>query len=240
MMKYRLIPCVLCLLSLCTLPAQEAEAPPRLKTSFSVFPLEAADWKGIYYAPNGNPADEATPIEFNQLERSILYPYDGPAPLTFFRKYTNPEAETVWIPVAITTPGTGDLPHDIILFFSPAKTEGRFDVNFMPDTPETFPDESIVFFNTLNIPLVGVLNDSRILAPPGLSTPLDVSSYFEKSVPIAMAIHHQDDLHLVLRNQIRFSPERRTLIILRPPQREGSIRIRTQRLTEYTGKEETL
>lgn len=236
------IPDIVLLLSiLFILPVRGQETdqqePEDLEVTFSVFPLEPSDWSGIYYAPNGDPADEPQEIIFNQLERSISYEYKGPPPLRFFRIETNEEGLETYKIVGQITPGTGRIEDDLILFFDLGKDVVEpFVITKMPDNEDTFPDESLVFFNTMPVTFQGVLGSQKLTIPPGASDPIPVSDYFTQQVPIAMAINRDNERHLVLRNKVQFSPERRTLIILRRPDRPNSLRIRTQRLTEYTGE----
>ena len=65
-------------------PPEPTPAPAR-EITFSVFPLDRADWEGILYSPDGDPASGVEPLEFNSRERSIAYTYKGPLPLRFFR-----------------------------------------------------------------------------------------------------------------------------------------------------------
>jgi hypothetical protein len=211
---------------------------------FSVFPLDRANWEGIRFAPDGDPASGTETLAFNPRERSIDYTYKGPLPIRFFRAVPGPEGETLFQPVG----AVGNLPRAvddeggrIILFFEQGgeNADGPYTVHSMLDNAERFPNESIVFFNTMDVTFLGILGDNRIQLPPGASAPVNVGGYFDTPVPIAMAIRDNDDLHLVVRNKILFSPQRRTLMILRPPRNARSLRIRTQRLTEFTGERAT-
>lgn len=211
-----------------------------LEVTFSVFPMEPSDWDGVYYAPNGDPTGEVVEVGFNPHERSISYTYKGPPPIRFFRIEKDNEGNPVYKIMGRITPGEGKIEDELILFFDLGMDEREpFVITMMRDNDDTFPEESLVFFNTMPVTFQGILGDQTLQISPGQSSPIDVSPYFEKSVPIAMAINKDNDLHLVLRNKVRFSPERRTLIILRKPGRQNSLRIRTQRLTEYTGERST-
>jgi hypothetical protein len=210
------------------------------KITFSVFPLGRANWENIQFAPKGDPAQGTETLSFNSRERSIDYSYEGPLPLRFFRTSEGPEGEVLYRTVGILR----KLPEDvdtaggeIILFFEekPDQPEGPYTLHWMLDTPERFPDESIVFFNTMPATFLTVLGEHRVSIGPGASEPLAVNEYFEEEVPIVMAIRNKENLRVVIRNKIRFSPQRRTLMILRPPLNARSLRIRTQRITEFTG-----
>jgi hypothetical protein len=229
---------LLLLLAFTSLPAQEQPPPGETVSydfSFSVFPLEGGDWSGIFFAPKGNPEKESVEVAFNPHQRSLTYEYNATTPLVFFRKSQNAEGETLFKPVAVFQGVPGKLPHDLILFFIPGKKNEPIEIQAMVDSPETYPPNSIVFYNTLSIPLVGVLGDQRLQLGLGPSAPVRLEDYYDKEVPIALAIHHEDDFHLVAKNQVRFERDRRTILILRKPKRANSTRILSQRLTEYSG-----
>ena len=211
------------------------DEPPVLEVGFSVFPLDSGDWEGIYYAPNGDPGDGRVELHFNPNERSVTHEYKGHPVLRFFRMAQDEEGTPV--PQTVGTVNLNGLEANskLILFFEPDSSGNRFNISPMLDSDENFPNESIVFFNTMNVPFIGILNDRRLVLNPGKSGPVSVADFLDRDVPIALAIRDDEDIHLVANNNIRFFQDRRTLLILRPPRRPGSLRIRTQRLTEFTG-----
>ena len=213
-----------------------ADEAPQLKAEFSVFPLEPANWKGILFAPTGDPTRSTRELRFNPHERTLGYKYNGPAPLRFYREIITKEGDKTYQTVAEVNPGVGSFLDPLILFFHPEEKEGPYVVDYMFDSPRNFPEDTLVFFNTMSVTFEGILGDERISLKPGASSPIDVSNYFDAPAPIGLVIQQGNDLHKVLMNKMRFSPERRTLLILRKPKSETSLRIRTQRLTEYTGR----
>ncbi len=202
---------------------------------FSVFPLASGNWQGIYFAPRGNPDDQKVELRFNPHERSVKYKYQGESPLVFFRTSTDSEGNIQYHVVYTLNLEPKKYENQFILFFEPNNDGSSFTVSVMVDSEETFPDESLVFFNTMNITFRGVLGDQQLTLSPGLSKPISTTKFLDQPAPIILAIEQDNDIHLVLRNQLRFSPERRTILILRKPANPNSLRIRTQRLTEFTG-----
>jgi len=230
--KWILLSCVLVTLGDRTTLALEGH--PNILIEFSVFPLEPGDWEGLYYAPMGDPKRGVEELSFNPHERTLGYRYSGSARMRFFRKSISQEEETVYNEVGALNLGSSDA--DRILFFQPHPSEPkRYQINAMEDTSQTFPDESIVFYNTTKATFQGILGNKRISLEPGQSDPIKVTDYFKEPAPIALVVRDGEDLHKVLMNKLRFSPNRRTLLILRAPQDPESLRIRAQRLTEYTG-----
>ena len=145
------------------------------------------------------------------------------------------EGKLIYRPVSQVAPDTEAKSH--IFFFSPNKEPAEgYEVFTMVDSRETYPNESIVFFNTTRATFKGILGEERITLSPGASRPIKVDNWFESPAPIALVVDDgEEKLHKVLMNKLRFAPDRRTLMILRPPARPGSLRLRAQRLTEYTG-----
>lgn len=229
---------ILFLLPFFSLPgvASADPAPENVAVTFSVFPLGSANWDGLYYAPTGDPEAGRAEVVFNPNERSLAHKYQGSPHLHFFRWVSNEEGEHS--PELAGSVDLSDAEPDgqVILFFEPEPSTKRFKISVMPDSPAHFPNESIVFFNTMRVPFIGLLNDQRLELPPGLSAPVSVKEFLNRDVPIALAIRDGEDIHLVAKNNMRFFQDRRTLLILRSPRRPGSLRIRTQRLTEFTGR----
>lgn len=213
--------------------AQETE--PQAKLFFSVFPLEPGNWRGIYYSPSGEPENDIKEIKFNPHERSVLYKYEGPSPIRFFRKKTVTEDQILFsiVAEAVVSPTTHNAPY--IYFFQPGSDGGLYDISIMENSPQQFPDESLVFYNTMNITFHGLIGEDPIMIAPGASAPFSIKEFFQDPTPIVIAIEQDNEFHFVLRNRIRFAPERKTILILRPPKSKTSFRIRTQRLTEFTG-----
>ena len=240
MKKYNLLFFLALLIAPTTLLSAQADPDAALvEISFSVFPLEPGNWEGIFFAPSGVPEEKITELRFNPHERSIKYQYKGPPPLRFFRKSTDPEGNDTFQTIAVLPLAPEKYPNPVILFFEPKKPQESYALSVMVDSKENFPDESIVFFNTMNITFHGILGKNRITLPPGLSSPISVTPFFSEAAPILLAIEQDNDFLPVLRNKIRFAPERKTIMILRKPQNPNSLRIRTQRLTEFTGNRST-
>jgi len=227
--------CLLSLAAMLSAMAQDTNEQRVLKVDFSVFPLEPSDWKGILYAPSGDPTKRTEELRFNPHERTLGFRYNGPSPLRFYREFIDEEGTKTYQSVGQVNPGAGAFRDTMILFFQPESESSSYKVHYMFDSPSNFPDEALVFFNTTDATFEGILGDNRISLKPGASDPIDVREYFDEPAPIGLVIQQGDKLHKVLMNKIRFSPDRRTLMILRKPSSPTSKRIRTQRLTEYTG-----
>ncbi|MEO0508415.1 MAG: hypothetical protein AAF065_00975 [Verrucomicrobiota bacterium] len=214
---------------------QDVDGTARVSFDFSVFPLEPGNWTGILYAPNGDPEKGTKELLFNPHERTLGFSYNGPTPVVFFREMTNSEGVIEFQRVGTIDPGEGKLRDDIMLFFLPLSETETYNVSFMFDSPNTFPEDSLVFFNTTGATFFGILGEERLRLAPGASEPIDLNGYFEEPTPIGLVIEREEGYQKVLMNKLRFSPDRRTLMILRSPKNPNSFRIRTQRLTEYTG-----
>ncbi len=230
----------LLLLIVAALPlfAEEMEDESIINVEFSVFPLEPAEWKGISYSPTGDLSNPKEALRFNPHERTLGFRYNGPTPIRFFRKTKSPEGEVLYKMVAQVSPEKTR--GNFIFFFNPRdrserKSEGPYDVFQMEDTKESFPKDSIVFFNATSATFEGIFNEQLIRIRPGVSKPIPVGHLTDKPTPIGLVVREGEKMHKILANNLRFYADRRTLMILRSPKKATSMRIRLQRLTEYMG-----
>ena len=209
-----------------------------INVEFSVFPLEPAEWKGILYSPTGDLSNPNAALKFNPHERTLGFRYNGPTPISFFRKTKSPEGEVLYQMVAQVRPDKSK--GKFIFFFNPSdrstsKSNGPYDVFQMEDTNKSFPKDSVVFFNATNSTFEGIFNEQLIRIKPGVSKPILVGHLTDKSTPIGLVVREGEKMHKILANNFRFYADRRTLMILRSPSKKTSMRIRLQRLTEYMG-----
>ena len=216
--------------------AQEYESV--INVEFSVFPLEPAEWKGILYSPTGDLSNPNTALKFNPHERTLGFRYNGLAPISFFRKTKSPEGEVLYQMVAQVRPDKSK--GKFIFFFNPSdrstsKSKGPYDVFQMEDTNESFPKDSVVFFNATNRTFEGIFDEQLIRIKPGVSKPILVGHLTDKPTPIGLVVREGEKMHKILANNFRFYADRRTLMILRSPNKKTSMRVRLQRLTEYMG-----
>jgi hypothetical protein len=77
--------------------------------------------------------------------------------------------------------------------------------------------------------------DQNIEIQPGENEPISVRSRLKEDIFIGLAITNENTHRVVLKSRWQFNPGNRHHILLLPPSREGSFRIRALRITEYVG-----
>ncbi|WP_309398803.1 hypothetical protein [Cerasicoccus maritimus] len=212
---------------------------PTLNIRFATLPLSSDVGKEtLYYTRDGEPdLNDAVALELNPRERSGYYSYQGPNPMPVFRKELGTEGFMVLTPVyQVYVPGVRG---SWLVILEPANGQQQplpLPSHCMEYDDSQFPEGSLLFFNSTAATFHGILGDKKIEITPGANRAIDISDYYEDEIPVGLVVKDGDKIHKVLVNKLRFYPERRTLMILRPPRREGSYRIQAQRITEYLGK----
>ena len=69
-----------------------------------------------------------------------------------------------------------------------------------------------------------------------MNVPVSVEGRLAEDVFIGLAVTNQQSSRIVLQNQWQFHGGNRHIILLLPPQRKGSFRIRAYRITEFVGE----
>lgn len=231
--------------------AQASNTELNISTEVSFFSLNGTAWRGLFFASGESGAGDFTEIPFNAIERTPYRSYTGPRQFVLFVQAT--DAENTPKMVQLATINLNPTTRRQILLVAEGTTliserfpHLRFDdrlslknmptIDVFPDNPENFPPNSLVFFNTTSTNFYGILGSGRINVNPGINSPIDLTSYLNSDITVGLAIHDGEKHRRVLSSRFRFSPDRRTLMILRPPATEGSWRIQAQRITEFLGE----
>lgn len=222
----------LLLLSVLAGPASAAESE-RVVT-FTVFGETGHDWSGLYFSPDGESFEE---LPFVRYTRSA--PLRATIPGDRIRVHRRDLADdgTFRYPVAgesVLDPGVDEV---LLFFFAergrrPRAGRGSFRVMAMDDSSASLPRDHLVFFNATGVQLIGALDAEELTLNPGQSRALDLRGLFGREVPVGLVVRSGETFERVLVNRLRFSPDRRTVILLLPPRREGSYRIQAVRLSE--------
>lgn len=204
---------------------------------FTVFGEIGHDWSGLYFSPDGEAFEELTFARYTRGPRMSATIRNGRFPI---HRRDLGEDGTLRYPVEaenLLDPASDEF----LLFFlaESARTSeggrGRFRVMAMDDGPIALPRDHLVFFNATGVRLFGALDAEELTLNPGQSRALDLRHLFGREVPVGLVVRSGDTFERVLVNRLRFSPDRRTVILLLPPRREGSFRIQAVRLSESTG-----
>jgi len=212
--------------------------PSRLNLEFAVLPLDSSVAKReLFYTDDGEPVySRALKLSMNTRERSDYLRYRGVNPMPIYSKGKDEEGKDILIP-EYSVQFDGRSGQWLVMLDKVRDEAAPPHRSFvMAYNEREFPEGSLLFFNTTNAKFYGVLGKERVDINPGANTPMDISQYYDSEIPVGLVVEDGEQVHKVLYSKIRFFPERRTLMILRPPKREGSYRIQAQRLTEYLGK----
>ncbi|TVP78806.1 MAG: hypothetical protein EA353_07630 [Puniceicoccaceae bacterium] len=228
----------------------QASQASSINTEVSFFPLSGMSWRGLYYSPVGDPSRELREIPFNPLERTTYASYSGPIQFSIYAKAVDAEGTTQTIPISTVSLESQARRHILLVSETSQLLAENFPtVTFDANTPienapqifvfrddnTSFPPNSLVFFNTTTTEFYGILGKERIEVAPGMNPPIPLNPYLNSDITIGLAIHDGEKNRRVLSSRFRFSEDRRTLMVLRPPATPGSWRIQAQRITEYLG-----
>ncbi|MBL6920480.1 MAG: hypothetical protein ISR41_08300 [Puniceicoccaceae bacterium] len=218
-----------------TLTAQESET---IRVNFRVMPILSGEWTGIFYQPVVN--GEMKELEFQSLSRSFeTYPYTGENPIIFYRKGGIDEnGKTIYAPVGRVLAKSKEQ----LLFFVTNKAIGRndaieeFSLIGLDDSPQGLPMDYISFLNLTGVELGCRFRNENILMRAGFNGPYSLRDSLGKDLFVGMVVQHENSQRIVMKNNWHFESGNRHIILLLPPKKAGSFRIRAYRITEYVGE----
>jgi hypothetical protein len=206
-----------------------------IQTEFKVFPVSSFDDSGIFYKPS--PEEAMQELRFRPRARSLdSYDYRGRQPLTFFRE-GNLDAEGImqYLPIAQVNVTSGEM----LIFFSPQRAaedgSAEFSLLGIDDGPNALPVNHVTFLNFMNIPFACRFMDTNSVIKPGPNPPISVEERLAEDVFIGLAVTNKESHRVVLKSRWQFHPNNRHYVLLLPPAREGSFRIRAFQVSEYVG-----
>lgn len=225
--------CIGLLMALCSEGFSQAEL---VQTKFRVFPVLAGNWEGIFFRPSpGKPMQE---LFFRPRARSFdTYEYRGGPQLSFYRELgLNEEGEMLYETVGqVLVPGP-----EAVVFFTSNKSEDPEGLEFrtlaIDDSPDGSPMDHVTFINFTPVPFACLFMDENFVVQPGMNEPISVRERLAEDIFIGLAVTNQETHRVVMRNKWKFHPGNRHLILLLPPQKPGSFRIRAYRISEFVGE----
>jgi hypothetical protein len=108
-----------------------------------------------------------------------------------------------------------------------------FELFILPADPVRFPLDCILFLNATGHPLSGKLGRRSLHLPVGASAPLHLEIGTATEMDLSIDLFGKDGWHPALRNRFTFFPGYREHLLLLPPVRSGSTRIRLIRLSQH-------
>jgi hypothetical protein len=208
------------------------------QAEFKVFPVLNVDTSGIFYQPA--PEEPMVELLFRSRARSMdSYAYRGPPQLQFYRE-DGLDAEGVmqYREVGRVTISA----REPLIFFTPnprADDGGpEFTLLAVDDGPSGLPIDHVRFLNFTQIPFGCRFLDRDMMIQPGANDAISVEERLTEDLFIGLAIMNETSHRVVLKSRWQFNPGNRHYILLMPPPRAGSFRIRALRVTEFVGEDQ--
>lgn len=216
------------------LAAYSQDTTELIKAEFRVFPVLNIEKTGIFYRP----APDAAMIElvFRPRARSISnYEYYGHPVIRFYREGGLDEEGVM----QYKTVGQVDvIAGEMLIFFADARKGGKtfeFSLLALDDSPKGLPMDHVTFLNFTPIPLSCRFMDRDMVLTPGKNKPISVQKRLNEDIFIGLAVTNESSHRVVLKSRWQFHKGNRHYVLLLPPSRQGSFRMRSLRITEYVG-----
>lgn len=201
-----------------------AVEPASYSVTFSTYALRVLDTANLYYA---DAPQSLTKLEFRKKSRSDHYQAtiqseDGA--LRIYRKDTASAKEMPPTLVGRIRIEPTNVPLLLLLTSDSDRTKDMINAYAIDDSQHNFPQGSLRLVNIAGINLFGKVGTAQIaLAHGGISQAYNQESPAPLDISIAAKDHHR--YYLLYKNNIRITSGSRSLLILTPPARKGSIRI---------------
>lgn len=218
-----------------TLPSRVFSKPPedpQRHAVFSVYSIGRPHEQDLWYEASKG---KYRMIQFRHLNRSRNYDYRGPSTLVFHTKSSDDKGNSVYTPFTkCTLPEKGQ--QFLLLFTHPTVGSPGNDpmqILVSDDSPEGMPFDSIRFLNATPWRLEGTFAGNGIELGPGLSKCFPVDPNPDISVPIGLGTRINGQIEPMLMNHWTFYPGNRVLMLLLPPERKDSKRLRAISLIQH-------
>ena len=208
------------------------EAPPERNLKVRFYAYGSGSFAGIHFAPK--PGDS---------EELILYPgsatetfdYRGPPTLQLFRETVRPGMPPLRSPIG-EVPIADGLREVFVLVVKLAGSEDTYRLFACDDSLGGLPENHLAFLNLTGANLEGLVGETPVELSAGLSEPFSVEPYFgQRAVLVGLTVRYEDTHRIVLENRTRFYPGRRTLVVLLPPEKEGSFDVVAFKIQDIVG-----
>jgi len=202
---------------------------------FTVYGLRPGDYEGIVCVDATGQAQE---IDFKTKSRAEVYTATlliAAPQVTFYRKDSLNKALPA--PIAITSIRADT--SKVLLIFSKAENNpgiDRFRVSSIPDDSTGFPLGSVRVVNLTNTPVIGSANGTHFKLEPRQCSQA-VRGQSKRKASIAVVAENRSRYHLVYKKSVPLDAQSRSLLILRPPVRTGSLHVGGHLLTDSPGPE---
>ena len=211
-----------------------------VSVNFRVFGAGLDDFQDLFYFDRG----DYIPLGFKKTSRSVnTYEYRGAPQITIFAANpahrTKPLETPAFLPLASLRINQS-YPDSLLVFVANAKNRQKqkekrsYKLFLLDDSPEAFKENTIYTINATEIELYGKIGTETVILPSNSSQKSDFSQFTSnnKPLPIRFAFLTPKGPRLTMSNDIPLSLNRRVVLVLMNPRREGSTRINTRALID--------
>ena len=208
--------------------------------NFRVFGAGLDDFQDLFYFDGG----EYVPLDFKKTSRSVnTYEYRGAPQITIFAPNpahrVNPLETPAFLPLASLRIDQS-YPDGLLVFVADAKNRQKqqekrsYKLFLLDDSPGAFKGNTIYTINATEIDLYGKIGTETVILSSNSNQRTDFSQFASnnKPLPIRFAFRTPKGPRLTMSNDVPLSLNRRVVLVLMNPRREGSTRINTRALID--------
>ena len=179
------------------------------------------------------------PLKFRKNRRSAALEYRSANPIIFFREVLHPSVEgspsIERVPVAQIQVPNGL--REALFFFVALPEKDRkggreYLIYAMDDSLAAFPVDSMVICNLTGTELIGKIGETAATFQVGASRAYDFGRY-KKGLPVLFAVETKTGLRPVFMNRLKYSENKRVILLFEPPQKVGSLRVVAKRIVQF-------
>jgi hypothetical protein len=201
-----------------------AAEPVSYSVTFSTYALRALKTENLYYA---DAPDSLTKLEFRKKSRSDYYQatiQSADGTLRIYRRNATSAKKTPPTLVGRIRIEPTNVPLLLLITADNDRTNDTINAYAIDDSQHNFPQGSIRLVNITGIDVFGKIGTAAMaLKHGGISQAYNDGS--RQPLDISVAAKGNNRYHLLYKNNIQVTSGSRSLLILTPPAREGSIRI---------------
>ena len=211
-----------------------------VSVNFRVFGAGLDDFQDLFYFDGG----EYVPLGFKKTSRSVsTYEYRGAPRITIFAPNpahrTKPLETPAFLPLASLRIDQS-YPDSLLVFVADAmnrqkqKEKRSYKLFLLDDSPDAFQGNTIYTINATEIDLFGKIGAETVILSSNSIQKTDFSKFASnnKPLPIRFAFQTPEGPRLTMSNDVPLSLNRRVVLVLMNPRREGSTRINTRALID--------
>ncbi len=210
--------------------AAVAEEPDLIQSDIRFFPIARSPVQDLFYETEPGVFE---PVIMRSRVRSDPHPYEGISLFSLYNRFPSSDPEQEYIYRRVTSVQLPDSAKEVLIFLLPPTharnpEDNRWIILALNDTAEGFPPGTLKVLNATGVRLDGVVGEQVFSLGLEISEakPFNVITTDRSgSIDIVFALNLGESHEMVYANRLRFNPSMRSILVLRPPRRPGSIQI---------------